>query len=177
VVLLEDIDAVRSARPREIQAGGPQDSSDEGQGVTLSGLLNVLDGVGSQEDRVLIMTTNHIDHLDDALIRPGRVDKKVQFQLADREITTHIYRFMFEQMSDTSKEKETAVNNGLSVDEQAVEFACKVPEGAFSPAQIISYLLQHRNMPSAALDNVGAWIRDVGEKNERGSAAQPVISR
>lgn len=50
----------------------------ENQRATLSGLLNVLGGVASQEDRDLIMTTNHIDNLDLALIRPGRVDKKVE---------------------------------------------------------------------------------------------------
>lgn len=39
-------------------------------GVTLSGHLNVIDGVSSQEGRVLIMTTNHIEY--EVLIRPGR---------------------------------------------------------------------------------------------------------
>ena len=42
--------------------------------VTLSGLLNCLDGVTSTEARVLFMTTNYLDRLDPALIRPGRVD-------------------------------------------------------------------------------------------------------
>lgn len=52
--------------------------------MSLSALLNVLDGVASQEGRVLIMTTNHIEKLDAALVRSGRVDKKVEFRLADR---------------------------------------------------------------------------------------------
>lgn len=42
--------------------------------LTLSGLLNAIDGVNSAEDRVLFMTTNYLDRLDEALIRPGRVD-------------------------------------------------------------------------------------------------------
>ena len=42
--------------------------------VTFSGFLNALDGVASGEERVLFLTTNHIDKLDPALIRPGRVD-------------------------------------------------------------------------------------------------------
>lgn len=42
--------------------------------VTLSGLLNCLDGVTSTEARILFMTTNYLDRLDPALIRPGRVD-------------------------------------------------------------------------------------------------------
>jgi chaperone BCS1 len=42
--------------------------------VTFSGFLNALDGVASGEERICFMTTNHIERLDPALIRPGRVD-------------------------------------------------------------------------------------------------------
>lgn len=42
--------------------------------VTFSGFLNALDGVASGEERIIFMTTNHVDRLDPALIRPGRVD-------------------------------------------------------------------------------------------------------
>jgi chaperone BCS1 len=45
--------------------------------LTLSGLLNVLDGVVDTPGRILIMTTNHPEMLDPALIRPGRIDKRV----------------------------------------------------------------------------------------------------
>ena len=42
--------------------------------MTFSGLLNAIDGVTSTEGRIVFMTTNYIDRLDPALIRPGRVD-------------------------------------------------------------------------------------------------------
>jgi mitochondrial chaperone BCS1 len=42
--------------------------------VTFSGFLNTLDGVASGEERIIFMTTNHLERLDPALIRPGRVD-------------------------------------------------------------------------------------------------------
>ena len=42
--------------------------------MTFSGFLNALDGVASGEERIMFMTTNHLDRLDHALIRPGRVD-------------------------------------------------------------------------------------------------------
>merc|ERR1719277_2048938 len=45
--------------------------------LNLSGLLNVLDGVVDTPERILIMTTNHPEFLDPALIRPGRMDKKI----------------------------------------------------------------------------------------------------
>ncbi|KAG8939653.1 hypothetical protein FRC04_006100 [Tulasnella sp. 424] len=66
-ILLEDIDAAFNKRV--------QSSSDGYQsGVTFSGLLNALDGVASAEERILFMTTNHLERLDPALIRPGRID-------------------------------------------------------------------------------------------------------
>ncbi|KAL2010636.1 hypothetical protein VTN00DRAFT_6443 [Thermoascus crustaceus] len=55
------------------------------KGISLSGLLNAIDGVASHEGRVLVMTTNHPEKLDDALIRPGLVDMKIGFTLASQE--------------------------------------------------------------------------------------------
>jgi len=49
------------------------------KGISLSGLLNAIDGVASHEGRVLVMTTNKPEKLDAALIRPGRVDLQVAF--------------------------------------------------------------------------------------------------
>jgi len=43
--------------------------------LNLSGLLNVLDGVVDTPDRIIVMTSNHPEKLDEALIRPGRIDK------------------------------------------------------------------------------------------------------
>ncbi|KAH6668749.1 BCS1 N terminal-domain-containing protein [Halenospora varia] len=63
--------------------------------ISLSALLNILDGVASQEGRVLIMTTNHIEKLDEALIRPGRVDMMVKFDLASTSMLSTIFRAIF----------------------------------------------------------------------------------
>lgn len=62
--------------------------------LTFSGLLNALDGVASSEERILFMTTNHLERLDDALIRPGRVDYK-QFigNSTDYQIKNMFLRF------------------------------------------------------------------------------------
>ncbi|EFE39356.1 hypothetical protein TRV_05949 [Trichophyton verrucosum HKI 0517] len=68
---------------------------EESKGISLSGLLNAIDGVASHEGRVLVMTTNHPDKLDDALIRPGRVDMMVEFTLANREQIKEIFIRMY----------------------------------------------------------------------------------
>lgn len=72
--------------------------------ISLSGLLNVIDGAASHEGRVLIMTTNHPESLDPALIRPGRVDLQVQFTLATRLQTRDIFRRMYSIDRDKTKE-------------------------------------------------------------------------
>lgn len=48
---------------------------------------------------------NHIEKLDPALVRPGRVDKKVKFQLADRDVTMQIYLFIFGQPTERTSKK------------------------------------------------------------------------
>jgi chaperone BCS1 len=63
--------------------------------ISLSALLNILDGVASQEGRVLVMTTNHIEKLDEALIRPGRVDMVIKFGLATTDMIITIFRTIF----------------------------------------------------------------------------------
>ncbi|KAH7248352.1 hypothetical protein B0J15DRAFT_498331 [Fusarium solani] len=139
VFLLEDIDAAGAACSRDSRSRDPhlEDSdSDAGvrpqkKGVTLSGLLNVLDGVASQEDRVLITTTNHPKKLDQALTRPGRIEMEVEFQLADIGIPKDIFRFMFGQpVKQRGYDRE--------VESQANEFASKIPDSEFSPAEIMS---------------------------------------
>ena len=62
LLLLEDVDAAFTHREGKMAP------------LTFSGLLNALDGVASTEERVVFLTTNHIERLDPALIRPGRVD-------------------------------------------------------------------------------------------------------
>ncbi|KAI0220763.1 Complex III assembly protein translocase and chaperone, partial [Massospora cicadina] len=69
LLLLEDIDAAFAKREKTDQQGYQSM-------VTFSGLLNALDGVAAAEERINFMTTNHIERLDPALIRPGRVDFK-----------------------------------------------------------------------------------------------------
>lgn len=73
ILLLEDIDIFSKSMKREQADTGP----------TLAGLLNALDGVATPHGLVTIMTTNHIDVLDPALIRPGRIDKRVELKYPD----------------------------------------------------------------------------------------------
>ena len=108
--------------------------------VTFSGLLNTLDGVASSEERIVFMTTNHLDRLDPALIRPGRVDVKQEIGLASRTQLQRMYnRFYPEQTAALAQ-----------------EFADKVMEvgQGKSIAQIQGHFLLFKNDPFAAIRNI-----------------------
>lgn len=81
---------------------GP-DGKETQTGITLSGLLNAIDGVASQEGRVLVMTTNFPEKLDSALVRPGRVDLKVAFGLAGRKEMRELFQRMYEIKEEDGK--------------------------------------------------------------------------
>lgn len=111
VVLLEDIDTAglthtrddktqEEERPKTIipaipGVNVPASTTNNGGRISLSALLNIIDGVAATEGRILIMTTNHLDKLDEALIRPGRVDMTVKFDLASTSMITTIFRGIF----------------------------------------------------------------------------------
>ncbi|KAK8229075.1 BCS1 N terminal-domain-containing protein [Phyllosticta capitalensis] len=103
--------------------GGPKhDMSGDQGGISLSGLLNAIDGVAAHEGRVLIMTTNHPEKLDDALIRPGRVDLQVEFTLATRDQIHDIFVRMYapdgDEPASNSNGKPTASSKSASPDPQ-----------------------------------------------------------
>jgi chaperone BCS1 len=86
----------RAAKKKQWKKKARGDSDAEpSTGISLSGLLNAIDGVASHEGRVLVMTTNHPEQLDPALIRPGRVDMQIEFTLATRTQIREIFVRMY----------------------------------------------------------------------------------
>ena len=62
-------------------------------------LLNQLDGFDSRGDVKVIMATNRIDSLDPALIRPGRIDRKIEFPLPDEKTKRRIFNIHTSKMT------------------------------------------------------------------------------
>jgi len=90
LVVIEDIDSFSVSRDRK-----EQDKKEESiipSKFNLSSLLNSLDGLCSVEGRIIVMTTNHPEKLDPALIRPGRVDKRVAIGLPNQYTIERMYR-------------------------------------------------------------------------------------
>ncbi|KAF9172090.1 hypothetical protein BGX21_005458 [Mortierella sp. AD011] len=102
ILLMEDVDAALIKR----KAGKAQSGSNN---VTLSGILNALDGITAQEGSVVFMTTNHIRKLAPALIRPGRCDRKMLFDYADKhQIRGMFLKFFLSRSSNGQANNEPA---------------------------------------------------------------------
>ena len=100
---------------RQGQDRGRNQSEGKDARITLSGLLNALDGVSAQEGRLLFATTNRYHALDPALIRPGRMDIHVEFRLASQYQAREMYkRFYFPDAPDEDTADDETIGTGDS---------------------------------------------------------------
>ena len=155
VVLFEDIDTagivVRSLNDGKLETPAESDEDDEQTGVgcniSLAGLLNIIDGVGASEGRILMMTTNAIEKLDEALVRPGRIDVTIKFALATDEVAKALFSRLYKGCP------------GMTED-LAAAFACKFGGGKNSPAVIQSFVMEYPDEPQEALELADRWIEE-----------------
>lgn len=146
IIVLEDVDALFASDRK----------SQRGSHLTFSGLLNALDGVGPPLGQIFILTTNHRERLDPALIRNGRVDLHVHFTAA----------------SARQMEQMFAAFYPASAPELAAEFASRLRaelgvDGTVSMAGLQHYFIRHRKSPAAvAASEVADIVQDL---NERGA--------
>ncbi len=109
MILFEDMDCMKTGKVRAT----PEDGSDENAivkkrekedpaerfGVTLSGLLNVLDGFNAPDSVLFFMTSNQVEALDPALLRPGRIDYRLYLGKATEQQKMELYRRFFPRAS------------------------------------------------------------------------------
>jgi chaperone BCS1 len=105
VLLFEDIDGMKRGQKREPAPGvdmrdGKREKEGSHHGVTLSGLLNVLDGFFAPTGVLFMMTTNHVEALDPALLRPGRIDYKLHLGKASDAQKVDLYLRFFPHASE-----------------------------------------------------------------------------
>jgi hypothetical protein len=103
--------------------------------LTLGALLETLDGLVEVPGRIVIMTTNHRDVLDPALIRPGRIDMELEFRKLRRSQIAAIYELMFEVPMPR-------------------HVANKIPDYRWSQAEIGQLVMAHVGAPEEFLKNV-----------------------
>jgi len=145
VIVLEDIDAL-FGKNREKKAAGNVP-------LTFTGLLNGLDGIGHKDGMIVVATTNYIDRLDDALIRAGRMDVKVEFKRATHEQLEATFLRFYKNSEET----------------MAKEFADRVlakwPE-SLAMSQLQQHFIDHRRSSAQeCLDGIEAF--DAGTSKEK----------
>lgn len=161
IVLLEDIDAAFPCAPRVSNSTSSGLSKNRnlntGSDVTFSGLLNVLDGVASSEERIIFMTTNYIEHLDSALIRPGRVDIVEFIGDASHYQLNQMYMKFYPETID--------ISSGSS--KKALQFAETVLSSlqAISMASLQGFFLQYKDDPDGAIRGIDKFLESEANKH------------
>jgi chaperone BCS1 len=126
VILIEDVDAFFQHRGK----------ADAAVKVSYSGFINALDGVAAHEGSVVFLTTNHPEMIDEAAIRSGRVDFRMELGLCNRGQLERMFRKFFDDPA------------------AAARFAEAVPADRWSPAQV-----QERLLKAATADEALALFR------------------
>merc|ERR1712232_524690 len=105
--------------------------------LNLSGLLNVLDGVVDSPERIVIMTSNHPDQLDPALIRPGRIDKKLMlgFMTGPDAIAMLEHYFQIKCLSEEQRQRVTEAIHGNPRQ--------GIPQQNLTPAQVEQLIVEY----------------------------------
>lgn len=93
IVFIDEIDAVGTKR-YDAHSGGEREIQ-----RTMLELLNQLDGFDSRGDVKVILATNRIESLDPALLRPGRIDRKIEFPLPDIKTRRRIFQIHTSRMT------------------------------------------------------------------------------
>lgn len=104
IVVIEDIDCDKAIHNREeiepTPIGSPSNPLSNFSITNFSDVLNAIDGIGSSHGRIIIFTTNHIEKLDPALLRPGRVDLQVEIGFVNNEIFNQFTNKFFGKTQD-----------------------------------------------------------------------------
>ncbi|KAF8493022.1 P-loop containing nucleoside triphosphate hydrolase protein [Russula emetica] len=205
ILLLEDLDAAftRGISRDSTSTGAPTAptkaaaETNDGSTLSLSGLLNSLDGVAAAEGRLLFATTNHIDRLDPALSRPGRMDVWINFTNATKWQAEGIFKCFFPSRPSASSSSPPSSDEATSssadasqknlpesrrkassahavpileeaeIAQLAKRFADAIPEGEMSVASLQGYLLKNKTRPRECVEEVPEWVLQEREARAR----------
>ncbi|KAG4070951.1 hypothetical protein HA402_001388 [Bradysia odoriphaga] len=161
ILLFEDVDAVFVPRVQDEANSGEVNGLSgklkyrEPKGsLSFSGLLNAIDGVASEEDYIVFMTTNQIEKLDSALIRPGRIDMRQLIDYPDEHQIVAFFRRFYPDC-------------GESVAETFAKAVMKLKCNP-SVAQIQGIFLKHKHTPEDNLQDVGTLVEMCKSNKELG---------
>ena len=94
--------------------------------ITLDDILNIWDGIQETPGRIMIISSNHYDKLDPALVRPGRIDITLEMKNASHEVIAQMFQKYYNKQ----------INKALLKN---------INDNFYSPAEIINFYLLHKN--------------------------------
>ncbi|XP_060200778.1 AAA-ATPase At3g50940-like [Lycium barbarum] len=148
ILVIEDIDCGIKLENREKD----EEKENKHNRVTLSGILNFLDGIWSccGEERIIVVTTNHIDKLDAALLRPGRMDMRIHMSYCK-----------------LSAFKQLVFNYlGIRQHEMFDQIGQLLEEVEVTPAEVAGELLKSKN-PTISLQGLVEFLENKIAERER----------
>jgi len=150
IVVLEDVDSLFDAGRNKNNKDCP---------LTFSAVLNGLDGVASPYAQIFIMTTNHPNRLDPALVRSGRVDVHIEFKNATRTQMEGIFLNFYPDAGELAKEFADTVS--------------ELSRGTLSMASLQQHFIRH--MSDSAKETITAVgeIMDCSFLESQSCAAKP----
>jgi len=112
------------------------DSKKNTEKITLGEVLEVLDGIIESSDRICIFTTNYLEKIDKALLRPGRIDSIIEFKKLRKVDIQKLYELWFDK-----KIPDTQINKIKDYTITQAEFGKLCFDNIINPSKIINNLI------------------------------------
>jgi hypothetical protein len=112
--------------------------------LTMDDLLNLWDGIRENTGRIMIITTNHYEKLDAALIRPGRIDISLKLDNASLNSISEMYEHYY----------------GMTIGQEDLDI---IPDRFYSPAEIINFYVSNSDNPRGFIERL-ACRRKIGDE-------------
>lgn len=135
--LKQEINKAAKYVSKKMAASAMQPTQDS---LTLDDLLNLWDGIRENTGRIMIVTTNHFDRLDPALVRPGRIDIPLNLDNASQSTIAEMYEHYYGQPIDP---------NDLAV----------IPDKFYSPAEVINFYVSNNENPRGFVERLASSKR------------------
>ncbi len=127
----------------------PNNGSENKEEITLAFFLNLLDGILETPGRIVILTSNHPEKLDEALVRPGRIDINIHFDRCSRETVVELVEKFYENIHTGSVEW---TNFLIEID--------RLEEFMLTPAEVNKVIFNYYNNYIAAIKEIIICIKE-----------------
>jgi len=130
-LVIEEIDLANTARKNSA-------NGNNGQGINKGTLMNCIDGLFASEGRVLFMTTNNKDKVDEAILRPGRCDKHIYFGYASKSQIQRMIKRFFPDSDEATLNAAVSICQGRDVSPALLQLLLKKARHKDDAIQILA---------------------------------------